>query len=338
MRQYLLLSGLVVCSVLSCMSACFADRTPSSCFDRHNAGATDFDFTVYFKHDFPKSKSKGGLGSCGAGKRQDNARYSQTSYINEDGCCGKASICQDNGKTLCCLENANYTTEWDYLKTVLESNANGDCGKRLYNALQAIPVGPDTRILLIATADKTGKDAYNRDLAERRLSEIKQLFNAEQQSKILYINGGESNDNFTKVNGRNVDERTVRIIIAGEKQIETIRTEIQSHTSVTTNTTITIKNGDLDASRTRINTIANSLKGLTGNLETSVWKNKEGSFNTARLLSDSVAGVVLGTAGGLITSNIVKRNQIKGGFEDIKCTIGGQVVAEFKDDFRVGLN
>jgi len=69
----------------------------------------------------------------------------------------------------------------------------------------------------------------------------------------------------------------------------------------------------------------------------SVWKNDEGNFNTARLVSDSVAGVVLGTAGGVITSHIIKKNQIENGFDDLKCTIGGQTVASYGDEFRVGV-
>lgn len=69
----------------------------------------------------------------------------------------------------------------------------------------------------------------------------------------------------------------------------------------------------------------------------SVWKTDAGKFNTARLASDSIAGVVLGTAGGIITSKIVKKNQIKNGFEDLKCTIGGQVVATYGDEFTVSV-
>lgn len=69
----------------------------------------------------------------------------------------------------------------------------------------------------------------------------------------------------------------------------------------------------------------------------SVWKNDEGNFNTARLASDSVAGVVLGTVGGVITSHIIKKNQIENGFDDLKCTIGGQTVASYGDEFRVGV-
>ena len=71
--------------------------------------------------------------------------------------------------------------------------------------------------------------------------------------------------------------------------------------------------------------------------DVTVWKNAEGKFNTARLASDSIAGVVLGTAGGLITSSVVKKNQVEDGFEDLRCTIGGQDVANWGDQFRVGI-
>lgn len=97
------------------------------------------------------------------------------------------------------------------------------------------------------------------------------------------------------------------------------------------------KNNSSDAQR-----VTELTKGLfskydemTGDV--SVWKNKEGEFNTARLASDSIAGVVLGTAGGLITSNVVKKSQVKSGFEDVQCTIGGQKVADWGDEFTVGI-
>ena len=71
--------------------------------------------------------------------------------------------------------------------------------------------------------------------------------------------------------------------------------------------------------------------------KSSVWKNDEGKFNTARLASDSIAGVVLGTVGGIVTSHIIKKNQIKTGFQDLKCTIAGQDVADYGDEFRVSI-
>lgn len=69
----------------------------------------------------------------------------------------------------------------------------------------------------------------------------------------------------------------------------------------------------------------------------SVWRNAEGKFNTARLASDSIAGVVLGTVGGIVTSKLVKKNQLKKGFEDLSCHVGGQHVADYGDSFRMGL-
>ncbi|MBD5389470.1 hypothetical protein HDR63_04415 [bacterium] len=68
------------------------------------------------------------------------------------------------------------------------------------------------------------------------------------------------------------------------------------------------------------------------------WKDADGNFNTARLASDSIAGVVLGTTGALVTSKVVKKNQVKNGFDDIQCTIGGQVVAGWDDQFTIGVN
>lgn len=93
----------------------------------------------------------------------------------------------------------------------------------------------------------------------------------------------------------------------------------------------------IQVSVTRINGSVDALNTIKNNFDISRWKNEEGKFNTARLASDSIAGVVLGTAGGLITSNVIKKNQVNNGFEDIQCTIGGQVVAGWDDQFTVGV-
>ena len=71
--------------------------------------------------------------------------------------------------------------------------------------------------------------------------------------------------------------------------------------------------------------------------DSSVWKDDKGEFNTARLASDSIAGVVLGTIGGVVTSKIIKSHQIKSGFEHLKCMIGGQTVATYGDEFNVNV-
>lgn len=69
----------------------------------------------------------------------------------------------------------------------------------------------------------------------------------------------------------------------------------------------------------------------------SVWKTESGNFNGARLASDLTAGVVLGTVGGVVSANIIKKNQIEKGFDVLHCTIGGQTVADWGDTFNTGL-
>ena len=92
--------------------------------------------------------------------------------------------------------------------------------------------------------------------------------------------------------------------------------------------------GDLER---RIKAAQEEFENLRKNLETKKWRNKDGKFNTARLASDGVAGVVLGTTAGLITAHVVKKGQIKNGYEDIKCTIAGQTVSDWGDELTVGV-
>lgn len=94
---------------------------------------------------------------------------------------------------------------------------------------------------------------------------------------------------------------------------------------------------ELELKTAAINNAEKELNSIMGGLKTSAWKTAEGNFNGARLASDSIAGVVLGTAGGLITSHLVKKGQVKNGFEDIQCTVGGQKVADWGDEFTVGI-
>ena len=96
------------------------------------------------------------------------------------------------------------------------------------------------------------------------------------------------------------------------------------------------KDKEMKSAKNKIEDVHSKLKRVQDGFKVSAWKNEEGKFNTARLASDSIAGVVLGTAGGLVTSKVVKKNQVENGFEDIQCTIGGQAVAQWGDDFSVG--
>lgn len=86
-----------------------------------------------------------------------------------------------------------------------------------------------------------------------------------------------------------------------------------------------------------IEKLGKELNDISATFDRSKWRDADGNFNTARLASDSVAAVVLGTAGGLISSKVIKKKQVENGFEDIKCTIGSQEVANWGDEFQVGI-
>jgi hypothetical protein len=83
-------------------------------------------------------------------------------------------------------------------------------------------------------------------------------------------------------------------------------------------------------------TVAN-IEAAADGLESSKWRNEDGKFNAARLASDAAAGVVLGTIGGVVSSKIIKKKQVENGFEDIRCVVADQEVAEWGDEFQVGL-
>ena len=100
---------------------------------------------------------------------------------------------------------------------------------------------------------------------------------------------------------------------------------------------VTVVVSENEKSRSAITAASGVLDAIVGGMKVSVWKDKDGKFNTARLASDSIAAVVLGTAGGLITSSVMKKHQVEDGFEDLKCTIGGQPVAGWGDEFTVGI-
>lgn len=93
-------------------------------------------------------------------------------------------------------------------------------------------------------------------------------------------------------------------------------------------------------SQDEINRAQKKLEAFTSSAkdEASVWKTAEGKFNTTRLATDLTAGVVLGTVGGVVTGVVIKKNQVKKGFEALHCTVGGQKVADWGDEFSVGLN
>ena len=95
------------------------------------------------------------------------------------------------------------------------------------------------------------------------------------------------------------------------------------------------KKARLDAEKAKIKAAHDAINALSESKKT-VWRNEDGKFNTARLASDSVAGVVLGATGALVTNKLVKDKHVEDGFEDLNCVIGNDVVAGWGDSVVIG--
>lgn len=93
----------------------------------------------------------------------------------------------------------------------------------------------------------------------------------------------------------------------------------------------TINSAEINGARDRLARFFGDVDG-----DRSVWKNADGSFNATRLASDLTAGVVLGTVGGVVSGVLIKKSQIEKGFDALNCTVGGQKIADWGDEFRVG--
>lgn len=161
-------------------------------------------------------------------------------------------------------------------------------------------------IYLIGSASKIGSELNNTQLSMRRAQAVKALLGGQN---VIIWNEGEAMAHYRNKGDDTKFDRSVTVIPVtddGVSELYKLQTQLLTAT-----------------------------QDMWGNV--SVWKNAEGKFNTARLASDSIAGVVLGTVGGVVTSTVVKKNQVKNGFEDIKCVIGGQMVASWGDQINVGL-
>lgn len=168
----------------------------------------------------------------------------------------------------------------------------------------------DISIAMIGSASSSGEPQLNENLAKARKDAVKGLL-TNNFVPAVEVNSGESNA--SKTYPHEPDARSVLVIFS--------------------------KTGGISAAkRKEIADWHSKLVALGwSSMERDVWKDKDGEFNTARLASDSIAGVVLGTAGGLISSHVIKKSQIKKGFEDIRCVIAGQSVADWGDLFQVGI-
>lgn len=213
----------------------------------------------------------------------------------------------------------------------------------------------DEAIFLLASTDTLASHNYNVKLAKRRAGfAMKALKDAGISDDILtnqvkLFIGGESNAaTESSESGSNPKERAIRIIVKQANDYsppapyhETPLTINITNHNTTENTITSITSVNVNYAqqkKTEIGLIVSELKRMNGEFDRSHWKTASGNFNGARLASDSIAGVVLGTAGGLITSNVIKKNQIRGGFEDLQCVIGGQVVANYNDEFTTRIN
>jgi hypothetical protein len=95
----------------------------------------------------------------------------------------------------------------------------------------------------------------------------------------------------------------------------------------------TVTNIELQNAKSKVDSFIASVKSS----KRDVWKDAEGKFNTARLASDLTAGIVLGTVGGVVSGVVIKKKQVEKGFEALHCTVGGQKVSNWGDEFVVGL-
>lgn len=187
------------------------------------------------------------------------------------------------------------------------------CGEKVKDEINERLKGVQSNeisIAMIGSASSSGDVPVNEKLAKARMEAVKGLLHKDFVPAVE-VNSGESNA--SKTYQHQPDARSVLVIFS--------------------------KTGGISAEkRKEIADLHSKLVALGwSSMERDVWKDKDGEFNTARLASDSIAGVVLGTAGGLISSHVIKKSQIKKGFEDIRCVIAGQSVADWGDLFQVGI-
>ena len=239
---------------------------------------------------------------------------------------------------------ADYTIYFD----TNESDLTGVCNNVIKTEFNDIQLTGCKHIVLIGSADSRSSNEYNAKLSQSRAEHIKSLFNQSYQSKVIVRSAGESEAYLSNAN--NQDLRTVSVYVDNSCSVNISISQkacLAAGGTWLNNTcncpdsklwdtdTKTCMTSDEMNYKLSINKIKQAYNNIMA-FDASVWKDSEGTFNKSRLLSDSLAGVVLGTAGGLITGKVIKKNQIENGFDDINCTVSGQAVAGWGDQFTVG--
>lgn len=308
-----ILCSLFVLSAFSSTAFAAKPLPDGKCYETH--GSADYNMIIYFENDYPKRTDKN--------LNDINGMFSSAT----DG----AVQCYNNMKSALASDIINKITK------------------------------EDEAIFLLASTDTLASADYNVALATRRAGfAMKALAEAGIPEDVLnnqvkVFIGGESNA-ATEISesGSNPKERAIRIIVKQANDYtppaEYHEVNLANNINITNNTqntltsmtSIVLDNSQAAANKKHIEivSIANDLQNMNNQFERdrSHWKTASGNFNGARLASDSIAGVVLGTAGGLITSNVIKKNQIRSGFEDLQCVIAGQVVADYNDEFTTRIN
>lgn len=232
-------------------------------------------------------------------------------------------------------------------------SATAQCASDLKQELAKLkPSSAEDCLVLLASADYSGEDTGydNNALSKRRLDMVeKMLTGIKSGDCVEKWYAGASNATVLDNEASpyyDYNQRAVRIIQTRKNApvYEQIIQNLTQYTSVSSSSVSVLQvafNPATESEQTlkmRIDGLVQNMSQIESKFKQSHWKTASGNFNGARLASDSIAGVVLGTAGGLITSNVIKKNQLRGGFEDIQCTIGGQIVADYDDEFNVNIH
>lgn len=238
------------------------------------------------------------------------AEYSSVAVRCYDEISDTAKVVVDNGI------NVYFDNDGDSFPTV----DGQDCKVKFKEYMQTKIITGNEYVILFGLTDELGSDDHNKDLSARRAKNVRSTIKElSVQPRFVHLySAGEAFGWFKNVDANQHYRAVVVYVIKNEEGKPAVQIETELNAIL-----------NLYA---KINTTYSSVFDI----ERSVWKTADGKFNTARLLSDSIAGVVLGTAGGLITANVVKKNQIENGFEDMRCTVGGQSVADWGDEFSVG--